>query len=210
MGDNCVIIGIVAHANWSIQHLDFWTTFLHDFLNEEVYLHQPKDSSAWQKILCRDHLQKALYGLQKNLRASYSRIDATLLQKGLTRARSIQTCITNNTTHISFHTNIICGWFVCDRALMIFRSPHLYLDSSNNSQWFDEKISWCLVLIFQMAFYFIKKITPYPFYETSTLGTVYLKFHWMKVYKFLDGLLLRMPLPINASLGKWHFLLVVT
>jgi hypothetical protein len=37
-----VITKIVAHVDWSIQHIDVRTAFMSNFLNEEVYLHRPK------------------------------------------------------------------------------------------------------------------------------------------------------------------------
>jgi hypothetical protein len=66
-----VITRIAAHVDWSIQHLDVQTAFMNNFLNEEVYLHQPKGFIMHGKKSYLYYLQKVLYGMCQSPHAKY-------------------------------------------------------------------------------------------------------------------------------------------
>ena len=61
------------------------TTFLNGYLDEEVYMDQPKgfENKDYPNHVYR--LKKALYGLKQALRAWYSRLDQYLIKNGFRR-----------------------------------------------------------------------------------------------------------------------------
>ena len=59
-----VVFSMALHFSWSIYQLDVSNAFLHCFLDDEVYMHQPKDyvDQTHPTYVCK--LRKALYGLK--------------------------------------------------------------------------------------------------------------------------------------------------
>jgi len=69
----CTVISIVISQSWTIHQLDVKNAFLHDYLNEKVYMHQPMgfcDKSRPNHVCL---LKKSLYGLKQAPRAWYQR-----------------------------------------------------------------------------------------------------------------------------------------
>ena len=68
--------------------MDIKSAFLNGFLNEEVFVEQPK---GFQDPHFPDHvlkLKKALYGLKQAPRAWYDRLTTYLLDHGFTRGQA--------------------------------------------------------------------------------------------------------------------------
>ena len=61
-----LFISLAATHNWDLHQLDIKNTFLHDDLQEEVYMEQPPGFVAQGEIgkVCR--LRKSLYGLKQS------------------------------------------------------------------------------------------------------------------------------------------------
>jgi len=72
------VISIAIEMGWMIHQMDVKTAFLNGFIQEEVYIEQPKgfELHGRESHVCM--LKKSLYGLKQELRAWYERIDAYL------------------------------------------------------------------------------------------------------------------------------------
>jgi hypothetical protein len=70
------IIDIATEMGWRIHQMDVKTTFLNGFIEEEVYIEQPKGFEVLGRESHVCLLRKELYGLKQAPRAWYSRIDA--------------------------------------------------------------------------------------------------------------------------------------
>ena len=77
--------------NFKLYQMDVKGAFLNGFLNEEVFVEQPK---GFQDPHFIDHvlrLKKALYGLKQALRAWYDRLTTYLLDHGFKRGQANRT-----------------------------------------------------------------------------------------------------------------------
>ena len=75
-----LLIAIAVQKGWRVYQLDVKSAFLNGFLEEEIYVEQP-DGFVVKGHEDEVHLlKKALYGLKKEPRAWYSRIDEHLMQ----------------------------------------------------------------------------------------------------------------------------------
>ncbi|KAM1955170.1 hypothetical protein ACFX16_024756 [Malus domestica] len=80
-----LLISLAAQNKWKIQQMDVKSAFLHEVLEEEVYIQQPSDyeiKGHEDKVL---KLKKALYGLKKAPRAWNSRIDKCFQESNFTK-----------------------------------------------------------------------------------------------------------------------------
>ncbi|XP_073363640.1 uncharacterized protein [Aegilops tauschii subsp. strangulata] len=77
----------LVSSNWSLRQLDVQNVFLHDVLEEEVYMRQPPgyEIKGKENHLCK--LDKALYGLKQAPRAWYSRLCDKLQALGFKPSR---------------------------------------------------------------------------------------------------------------------------
>ena len=76
--------------------MDVKCAFLNDYLNEKVFVEQPK---GFEDPYFLDHvlrLKKALYGLKQALRAWYDRLTQYLLDRGFKRGCSDRTLFVKN------------------------------------------------------------------------------------------------------------------
>ena len=76
------ILAIVSQKKWHVYQMDVKSTFLKGYLEEEVYVEQPKgyEVPGQEHRVCR--LKKTLYGLKQAPRALYTWVDSYLTQNG--------------------------------------------------------------------------------------------------------------------------------
>jgi hypothetical protein len=77
-----VILSLAISNGWMIRQLDVDSAFLHGFLEEDVYIHQPSgyEDKNLSHYVCK--LDKALYELKQAPRVWYARLSTKLLQLG--------------------------------------------------------------------------------------------------------------------------------
>ena len=86
-----ILLSIACIVNFKLYQMDVKSTFLNGFLNEEVFVEQPK---GFQDLHFPDHvlrLKKALYGLKQALRAWYDCLTTYLLDHGFKRGQADRT-----------------------------------------------------------------------------------------------------------------------
>jgi hypothetical protein len=78
----CIILSIVVSKGWSLRQLDVQNTFLHGYLEEEVYMQQPPGYEDIRRpnYVCK--LDKTLFGLKQAPRSWYSTLSSKLLYLG--------------------------------------------------------------------------------------------------------------------------------
>ena len=80
-----LLLAIACHIKFKLYQMDVKSAFLNGYLQEEVFVQQPKgfqDPKFPEHVY---HLRKALYGLKQAPRAWYDRLTSYLLEKGFTR-----------------------------------------------------------------------------------------------------------------------------
>ena len=86
-----ILLSIACIMNFKLYQMDVKSAFLNSFLNEEVFVEQPK---GFQDLHFLDHvlrLKKALYGLKQAPRAWYDRLTTYLLDHGFKRGQADRT-----------------------------------------------------------------------------------------------------------------------
>ena len=86
-----ILLSIACIMNFKLYQMDVKSAFLNGFLNEEVFVEQPK---GFQDPHFPDHvlkLKKALYGLKQAPREWYDRLTTYLLDHGFTRGQADRT-----------------------------------------------------------------------------------------------------------------------
>ena len=81
-----VLLALVAMHDLELEQLDVKTTFLHDELQEDIYMQQPEGFVVEGK---EDHvcqLKKSLYGLKQSSRQWYKRFDSFMVGRGYSRS----------------------------------------------------------------------------------------------------------------------------
>ena len=75
-----VVLGIATSLDLEIEQLDVKTTFLHEDLEEEIYMEQPKgfEVPGNENLVCR--LKKSFYGLKQAPRQWYKKFDSFMAQ----------------------------------------------------------------------------------------------------------------------------------
>lgn len=73
-----VILALAANRDWEVHHMNVKSPFLNFFLEEEVYVTQPKGFSVKNKEQLVYKLLKALYGLRQELRVWNTQLDKSL------------------------------------------------------------------------------------------------------------------------------------
>jgi hypothetical protein len=83
-----LILSLAVSRGWSLRQLDVQNAFLHGFLEEEVYMHQPPGFTdpKHPDFVCK--LNKAIYGLKQAPRAWYARLCSKLIALGFTPSTS--------------------------------------------------------------------------------------------------------------------------
>jgi hypothetical protein len=83
-----IILSIVVSRGWTLRQLDVQNAFLHDILEEEVYMRQPPGYENKMKhgYVCK--LEKAIYGLKQAPRAWYFRLSEKLMKLGFQMSKA--------------------------------------------------------------------------------------------------------------------------
>jgi hypothetical protein len=86
MNSICLVLSLATSHKWEVHQMDVKSTFLHEDLQEEIYMEQPpgyvhNDSS----LVCL--LKKSFYGLKKAPRAWYAKMDNFLIDTGFSRCQ---------------------------------------------------------------------------------------------------------------------------
>ena len=82
------ILSLASMMKWKVHQMDVKTTFLNGEIKEEFYVEKPLgfETRDRETHVCR--LKKDLYGLKKEPRAWYDRIDNFLMSFGFTKSSS--------------------------------------------------------------------------------------------------------------------------
>ncbi|CAL5429326.1 unnamed protein product [Camellia sinensis] len=80
-----VSLGLAACLNLEVEQMDIKIAFLHDDLEEEIYMEQPEGFEAKEKqyLVCK--LKKSLYGLKQAPRQWYKKFDSFMVDHEYTR-----------------------------------------------------------------------------------------------------------------------------
>jgi hypothetical protein len=83
-----LLLSLVVSYGWVIQQIDIQNSFLHDFLDEDVYMKQPPgfEDSARPEYICK--FDMSLYGLKQGPREWFSRLSTTLLALGFSASKT--------------------------------------------------------------------------------------------------------------------------
>lgn len=85
-----IILSIALTNNWEIRQLDVNNAFLNSYLQEKVYMAQPRGLEIHHTPPLVCELHKALYGLRQAPRAWFIKLNHRLLSLGFTPAKSDQ------------------------------------------------------------------------------------------------------------------------
>ena len=91
-----ILMSIACTMNFKLYQMDEKCAFLNGYLNEEVFVEQPKgfeDPHFSNHVL---RLKKALYSLKQALRAWYDRLTHNLLDRGFKKRYANQTLFVKN------------------------------------------------------------------------------------------------------------------
>ena len=121
-----ILISIAYTMNFKLNQMDVKCAFLNGYLNEEVFVEQPK---GFEDPHFPDHvlrLKKALYGLKHAPRAWYDRLTHYLLNRGLKRGYADRTLFVKNDEDYLlvaqvYVDDIVFGATIDDRAIEFFK-----------------------------------------------------------------------------------------
>lgn len=82
-----VLLSVVAQNDMFLEQLDVKTAFLHDKLEETIYMSQPEGFAHPKNIHKVCLLNKSLYGLKQSPRQWYKRFDEYMVKLGFDRSR---------------------------------------------------------------------------------------------------------------------------
>lgn len=83
-----LVLSVVVSRGWSLRQLDVQNAFLHDVLEEDVYIKQPPgfENKKFPLHVCK--LDKVIYGLKQAPRAWYSRLSNKLQALGFSPSKA--------------------------------------------------------------------------------------------------------------------------
>ena len=81
-----MVLAIAASKRWEVHHMDVKSSFLHGYLEEEIYMKQPEGFIDNPSLVCI--LRKSLYGLKQAPKAWYSKMDTFLISQKFERCKS--------------------------------------------------------------------------------------------------------------------------
>jgi hypothetical protein len=78
------MLSIVVAFDFEVEQMDVKRTFLHGYLEEEIYMKHPEGFVVKEKkeMVCK--LKKSLYGLKQSPRMWYRKFDTYMLGRGFT------------------------------------------------------------------------------------------------------------------------------
>ena len=91
-----ILMSIACTMNFKLYQMDVKCAFLNGYLNEEVFVEQPKGFEDPHFPNHVPRLKKALYGLKQASRASYDRLTQYLLDRGFKRGYANRTLFVKN------------------------------------------------------------------------------------------------------------------
>ena len=117
-----ILMSIACTMNFKLYQMDVKCSFLNGYLNEEVFVEQPK---GFEDPHFPDHvlrLKKAFYGLKQAPRAWYDRLTHYLLDRGFKRGYADRTMIVKNDENYFlmaqvYVDDIVFGATIDDRAI---------------------------------------------------------------------------------------------
>jgi hypothetical protein len=83
-----LLLAVAAQKNWKVYQLDVKSVFLNGYLQEEIYIEQPRGFEVRGQEEKVYLLKKALYGLKQAPRAWYNIIDDHLHKLGFVKSLS--------------------------------------------------------------------------------------------------------------------------
>ena len=101
-----ILLSIACIMKFKLYQMDVKSVFLNRFLNEEVFVDQPK---GFQDPYFPDHvlrLKNALYGLKQALKAWYDRLTTYLLDHGFKRGQADRTLFVKRDKKSLFVTQV--------------------------------------------------------------------------------------------------------
>ena len=101
-----ILLSVACIMKFKLYQMDVKSVFLNRFLNEEVFVDQPK---GFQDPYFLDHvlrLKNALYGLKQALRAWYDRLTTYLLDHGFKRGQADRTLFVKRDKKSLFVTQV--------------------------------------------------------------------------------------------------------
>lgn len=82
-----IFLALAAYKKWTVFQLDVKSAFLNGFLEEDVYIAQPRGFEIPGKETMVYKLIKALYGLKQAPKAWYERLDTWMQSQGFQRSQ---------------------------------------------------------------------------------------------------------------------------
>ncbi|CAM8887597.1 unnamed protein product [Rhodiola kirilowii] len=92
-----LLLALACHLKFRLFQMDVKSAFLNGFLNEEVFVAQPKGFEDPHHPASVYHLKKALYGLKQAPRAWYERLTVFLVDHGYVRGGVDKTLFVKHT-----------------------------------------------------------------------------------------------------------------
>ncbi|CAM8889509.1 unnamed protein product [Rhodiola kirilowii] len=92
-----LLLALACHLKFRLFQMDVKSAFLNGFLNEKVFVAQPKGFEDPHHLAFVYHLKKALYGLKQAPRACYERLTVFLIDHGYVRGGVDKTLFVKDT-----------------------------------------------------------------------------------------------------------------
>ena len=109
-----LLMAFACTLRFRLYQMNVKSAFLNGYLNEEVFVAQPKDFEDPTSLNYLYKLNKALYGLKQTLRAWYERLSDYLIKKGYSRGRSNRTFFIKQSNNDVIMTQIYVDDIVFD------------------------------------------------------------------------------------------------
>ena len=115
-----LVFAVATQFNWPMKQLDINNTFLHNYLNEPVYVTQPPGLIDIVNPTHACRLSKSLYGLKQAPRAGYERLRQSLLELDITISPSDSSLFIQKTS-----TDVVIVLIYVDNILLTGSSTQI-------------------------------------------------------------------------------------